>query len=123
MQYVRIYSDVNGVSHFEDVEVELSEVKADSALPAHRTSPVFAVTSMTFLVAPVGWRSDWHCAPARGMFFVLSGEIEIEVSDGAVRRFPPGSTVLRDDTTGAGHRTRVVSQTEAVAEVIELSDD
>ena len=123
MKYGRIYADGNGVSHFEDVEVPLSEVASESALPVHQVSPRFAVTSMTFLAAPEGWVSDWHCAPARGMFFVLSGEIEVEVSDGEVRRFSPGSAVLRDDTTGAGHRTRVVSPTEAVAEVIELSDD
>ena len=95
MKCVRIYTDVNGVSHFEDVEVTLSEVASDSALSVHRASTRFAVTSMTFLSAPEGWVSDWHCAPTCGMFFVLSGEIEVEVSDGEVRRFPPGSAARR----------------------------
>jgi hypothetical protein len=39
----------------------------------------------------------------------LSGQGEIEISDGAKRRFGPGAVMLADDTTGRGHITRVVS--------------
>ena len=69
-------------------------VAADSA-SLHRASQVFAVRFMTFLVGPVGWVSDWHCAPGRGIFFVLSCEIEIEVSDGKVGQSVTGAHSLK----------------------------
>ena len=40
---------------------------------------------------------------------ILTGELEIEVSDGEVRRFGPGTLVLGDDATGRGHHDRVIS--------------
>ena len=39
----------------------------------------------------------------------LSGEMEVTTTDGAVRRFGPGSLWLVDDTTGRGHNTRVLA--------------
>jgi hypothetical protein len=39
----------------------------------------------------------------------LSGEAEIEISDGTKRRFGAGAIMLADDTSGRGHITRVVS--------------
>jgi len=36
----------------------------------------------------------------------LTGEVEFETSDGDIRRLPPGSVVLAEDTTGKGHITR-----------------
>jgi hypothetical protein len=38
----------------------------------------------------------------------LRGTFSVEVSDGEVREFPPGSVVLVEDTTGKGHTTRRV---------------
>jgi len=40
---------------------------------------------------------------------MLSGNIEIEVSDGEVRKFGTGSLILGEDTIGGGHITRVLS--------------
>jgi hypothetical protein len=36
----------------------------------------------------------------------LSGEGEIEASDGEVRRLLPGMVLLAEDTTGRGHRVK-----------------
>jgi hypothetical protein len=36
----------------------------------------------------------------------LTGEVEFETSDGDIRRLPPGSVVLAEDTTGKGHISR-----------------
>ena len=51
---------------------------------------------------------DWHNAPRRQFVVNLSGEVEIEVSDGAIRRFGPGSILLAEDVTGKGHISRGV---------------
>jgi quercetin dioxygenase-like cupin family protein len=40
--------------------------------------------------------------------FCLAGELEVQVSDGMVRTFGPGSVVLVEDTEGKGHISRVV---------------
>jgi hypothetical protein len=39
----------------------------------------------------------------------LAGEYEVQVSSGETRRFGPGSVVLVEDLTGAGHVTRELS--------------
>jgi hypothetical protein len=40
--------------------------------------------------------------------------MEVEVSDGEIRRFPQGSIWLHRDLTGKGHDSRVVSEDAAV---------
>jgi hypothetical protein len=37
-----------------------------------------------------------------------------EASDGATRKFPTGSVLLIEDTTGAGHSTKVTSAADAI---------
>jgi oxalate decarboxylase/phosphoglucose isomerase-like protein (cupin superfamily) len=36
----------------------------------------------------------------------MSGAVEVETTDGTVRRMGPGDLVLLDDTSGRGHVTR-----------------
>ena len=96
MQYVRIYSDDAGESHFEDVDLALHPVVF--APPRRRFGfprlPPAAVYG--FLSSPPGWYGDWHPTPRRQMLFYLAGEIEA------------GSVTLVEDTTGRGHRSRVI---------------
>ena len=70
--------------------------------------------------APAGWSSNWHPTSARNMFFVLTGEWEVTASDGELRRFSAGSALLVEDTTGKGHSSRVVSETESLAAMVQL---
>jgi quercetin dioxygenase-like cupin family protein len=72
--------------------------------------------------AAAGWSSDWHPATARNIFFVLSGEWEVSASDGEARRFGAGSVLLVEDTTGKGHSSRVVSEIDSLAAMVELDD-
>ena len=50
--------------------------------------------------------TDWHNPPQRLLVLWLTGEVEIETSDGDVRRLPAGGVMLAEDTTGKGHITR-----------------
>lgn len=71
---------------------------------------------------PAGWFGDWHPAPHRQFFFFfLVGEFEIRVSDGAVRRFGPGSILFVEDTTGREHTTRNVGD-DAMVAVVQLAE-
>jgi hypothetical protein len=46
--------------------------------------------------------TGWHNPPQRLPALWLTGEVEFEASDGDIRRLPPGSVVLAEDTTGKG---------------------
>lgn len=102
MKIVRLYTGPDNESHFEDVEIELKAVKrmmASALEPAH---------GIMFRSAPADHYSNYHPAPNRQYVITLSGAVEIETGDGAIRRFGPGDVMLAEDTTGHGHITRVV---------------
>ena len=122
MKYTRVYADESGESHFEDMEVEFSSVDFAPPAPPLDLSAFTPATQYGFLRAPAGWLGDWHPAPRRQIIFYLAGEIEAEVSDGEVRRFRPGSVTLVEDTTGKGHKSRVVGTTDVLSAVVQLEN-
>lgn len=122
IKYVRLYADLSGESHFEDLEEDLTLTNfAPPASPLYISS-LAAAAQTGVLGAPSGWRGDWHPSSARNLFFVLSGEWEIEASDGEIRRFGPGNILRVEDTTGKGHASRVISDSESLAGIVQLSD-
>ncbi len=122
MKYTRVYTDKDGESHFEDVEVAFNSVDFAPPVPPLDLSSFSPATQFGFLRAPVGWFGDWHPAPCRQMMFYLAGEIEAETSDGEVRLFGPGRVTLVEDTSGKGHRSRVVGGTAVLGVVVQLKD-
>jgi mannose-6-phosphate isomerase-like protein (cupin superfamily) len=124
MKYTRIYTDANGESHFEGVEVQFQEVDFAPPAPPLNLSSFNPAAQYGFVTFPADryheWQDSWHPTPQRQIFFVLSGVGELEVSDGEVRRFEPGSVVLLEDTTGKGHRNRAVSIDDVVTAVVQL---
>lgn len=123
MIYTRLYSDENGESHFEDVEVKFKTVDFAPPAPPLDISEFGSAESCLILKGSEGWYGDWHPAPYRQMHFLLSGEIEVETSDGKIRQFGPGSIALVEDTTGKGHRSRVVGSSEIIIAAVKLSDE
>ncbi len=120
MKYTRIYRDTNGESHFDDVAVAISPKEfAPPAPPLHLAEPIQADRTI-FCAFPKNWFGDWHPAPRRQFYFQISGEIEVQVSDGEVRRFTAGSVVLLEDTSGKGHATRVVGDKGVEALFVQL---
>jgi hypothetical protein len=112
--YARIYADSTGASHFSDEEMRLAMVDFAPPLPPVAATRPTAATNFVVISVPSGSEADWHPVPRRQVNVILSGEVEVEVSDGEVRRFGPGSWILGEDTWGSGHITRVVSS-EAVS--------
>jgi hypothetical protein len=121
-KYTRLYADGDGESQFEDVEVEFASVDFAPPAPPLHLSSFSPAKQVGFLRALVGWEGDWHPAPCRQWVFYLAGEIEAETSDGEVRRVGPGAVTLVEDTTGKGHRSRVVGDKEVLAVVVQLED-
>jgi len=122
MKYTRIYADTEGESHFMDLQIELELVDFAPPAPPINLSSFNPATQYAFCVFSSGWFGDWHPTPQKQIFFILSGEVEVQVGDGEVRSFGPGSIILVEDTTGKGHVSRVLSSTDMVAAVVQLPE-
>src|SRR6266542_433738 len=120
IRYVRLYADAEGESHFEEVEAELAAVDFAPPAPPLNISTFLPATHAAFFGRPSQWSGDWHPASARNLFVVISGEWEVEASDGFVRRFPPNCVLLVEDTTGKGHKSRVISDAESLAILVQI---
>lgn len=107
MRVTRIYADEHGSSHFSDVEIPMSTVSLFPQLPPFQICAFRAQGRINLFTTPAELRVfDFHTAPERQFAVGLSGIVEYETSDGEVRRLPPGSIALVEDTWGHGHITR-----------------
>jgi len=119
LNVTRLYTDSAGETHFLDETLEVQEVDfAPPAPPMFMSAPAEAKQTV-YLKLPTGWYGDLHPAPRRQQMTLLSGALEVRVSDGEVRQFRPGETVLVEDTTGKGHATKSVDG-ESVVFVVQL---
>jgi hypothetical protein len=119
LECVRLFADSDGESHFGDISVSLSNKDFAPPAPPMEVSEVVEARH-GFLRAPSGWFGDWHPTPVRQFMCLLSGTLEVRVSDGETRRMSPGTIVLLEDTEGRGHATRVVSDEAAVLAFAQL---
>jgi quercetin dioxygenase-like cupin family protein len=121
IQYVRLYADSAGESHMQtDLKIELTSMDFVPPAPPIEVSTIESATTYGFLCVPRGYNGDWHPSPKRQWIFFLAGEMEFEVANGQVHRSGPGSAMLLEDTSGRGHRSRVVSDTAAVLAAVQL---
>lgn len=122
--YMRLYSDDEGESHFEQRHTDLAlQDFAPPAAPVH-TGPFLPAAQLVWVGVPRDWRGDTpHPSPRRQVFCTVTGEYEVTASDGEVRSFPPGSILLLDDTVGRGHSTRVVGDAEVLILGVTLTSD
>ena len=104
MRITHLYSDENGDSHFEDLEIELSELSRSGAL-----SQRIPVTGLYFRRTEPDYDLDWHNAPRRQYIVNLDGAVEITASDGERRIIGPGEVFFVEDVTGRGHLSKAVN--------------
>lgn len=116
--YWRLYTDSNGESRFEEVEVPLG----DSG-PIGHLSERYQVKDVQFRVNDGDYDWDFHNAPARQFIILLDGEIEITTSLGEKRKFGGGDILLVEDTEGKGHRTKNVKPQARRSVFIRLAGD
>ena len=92
-------------SHFDTVTVKQSlACAAPPAAPFYvsEDKPASKIASIRFSPA---WIGELHPAPTRQFLALMSGAVEMETTDGTVRRFRPGDLVLLEDTSGKGYLT------------------
>lgn len=95
---IHIFATPDGESHHEIVEI------ANSA----GEIPVTAMTARAYARSAAS-APDWHTAPRRQFAINMTGELEVEISDGSRHRIGQGDLVYLEDITGKGHVTRVLS--------------
>jgi hypothetical protein len=121
MEYVRVYAGPDGESHFEDVAVETAPVEVFRGLPRLDVAAPMAVREAVFVGYPVAARAGWRRAPRRQLV-IFGADVEVRVSDGAVRRIGAGSPVLFEDTSGKGHDTRILAEGETLVIFLPLAE-
>ncbi len=114
---VRLYTGEDRESHFTEFTPDFQ--KADRGF---ERAPLQSAKGVVFNRAPAGHFLDWHPAPRRQYVICLSGQVEIGLGDGTVRRFGPGDVFLAEDLTGRGHTFRVVGDQPCFFATIPLGE-
>lgn len=102
---VRLYSDGDGNSNFEDGFLDLTIAQRGDVL-----SELTDVISISFRETNAGGEFEWHSAPSRQFVITLSGTLEFEMRNGNKVTIHPGDILLAEDTIGSGHRWRLIDQ-------------
>jgi hypothetical protein len=119
VDYVRVYTDPDGVTRFEELEWSAARVDFAPPAPPVFVTPALPAAGVMVLSFPRGWTDAAHPAPARQLLFVLSGEA-IGTACGVERRMAAGTIILMEDTTGPGHG--LTTLTDLVMAVVRLGD-
>ena len=115
MKITRIYTDLNGDSQFEVIEIPLLDQGEIGFL-----SNNINVKSLQFRTVSPDYDYDFHHAPQRQYIVLLDGGVEIETSLGEIRQFPTGEILLVEDTTGRGHRTKNLEKKQRTSIFVHL---
>ncbi len=114
MRYTHLYVDDNGDSRFADAQLPMNDDTSGPGV-AELVSGDQRVGTLRFLQLPPGWFQEQRPARDPRWLLVLAGVLDVEASDGEVRRFGPGSVLLVEDTSGKGHRGRVIGGPAQIA--------
>jgi hypothetical protein len=121
MKHARVFAGPDGESHYEDVDVTFTSNDFAPPAPPLGISSSYPAARSLFVHSPAGWYGELHPTPARQWWILLSGEAELQTSDGEARQFAPGSVVLLEDTTGKGHISRLLGSEQAYSLFIQLA--
>jgi hypothetical protein len=123
--YARLFTDEQGVSRFEDLAVQLQPGFSPPGMRTTVLSAPFLTSEGSFWVGvPTTWLDDSpHPSPRRMIFVTVRGEYQITASDGSARRFPAGAVLVAEDTTGAGHSTKLIGAEDVIIFAVNLPEN
>ncbi|KUG15354.1 hypothetical protein ASZ90_014991 [hydrocarbon metagenome] len=116
--YHRILTDDRGNSHFDTVKVGQMLTQAAPPAAPFYVSGDNPASKYRFYTFEPGWIGELHPAPTRQFLALMSGEVEMETTDGTVKKLGPGDLVLLEDTAGKGHVTRNIGKGYAMFLVV-----
>lgn len=105
MKITRLFTGTDNQSHFEEIDLPL-ESRGGFGL---FTLPEPAKAVFFREIEP-GYFYPWHNVVCREYVIMIDGTVEIETGSGEKRIFNKGDVLLAEDTTGQGHRTRVIGK-------------
>jgi hypothetical protein len=100
---IRIWTDPTGDSTFEEGSLSLPGGTEGDAI-----GQAIAAASISFRETQSENALAWHDAPIRQFVLTLGGTLQFEIRSGATFIIRPGDVLLAEDTTGSGHRWRVI---------------
>jgi cupin domain len=121
MRYFRLKANNAGESHFEQVTLDLNEADYRPPAPLLFVSHSYRADGLQFVRLPSGWAGESIRPPKAQFLICLKGHLEVTASDGDKRTFSPGDSVLMEDVSGKGHRTRVKGTDECIAAIIPIA--
>ncbi|KUJ79781.1 cupin [Ruegeria profundi] len=120
MQYLKLYADPDGESHWDDINVEVEERSFAPPAQAIEISKPEYVRQTMFLRLRSGWNEPIHPTPVAQRLVCLAGTIRVTASDGNYRDIGPGDVWQMEDKFGKGHHTKVTSDEDFEAVIIQF---
>jgi quercetin dioxygenase-like cupin family protein len=121
MRYVRLKADSAGENQFEQVTLDLNEADYRPPAPMLFVSHSYQADGLQFVRLPSGWAGESIHPPKVQFLICLKGHLEVTASNGDKRTFGPGDSILMEDISGKGHRTRVKGTDDCIAAVIPIA--
>ena len=115
-RYTRLFTDESGASRFEDSTIELQQMFSPPGLETSIFSaPFLASEGSLWIGAPNTWNDEsLHQVPRRMIQVTTQGEYQITTNEGDIRRFPVGAVLIVEDTSGAGHSSKITSAEDVI---------
>jgi hypothetical protein len=103
IKLIRLFTGEDGQSHFVVGTIEWHHLETVNAIS--RMEPAQGIH---FEETKTGASLEWHNAPHRQYVITLSGTLEFETRAGVRQVVEPGDVLLAEDTSGGGHRWRLI---------------
>lgn len=120
MKYQKLYADDAGESRWADIDVTLDEKSFAPPAKVIDVSDPEPARQMLFLRLRAGWDEPIHPTPVRQKLICLAGAVRITASDGSHRDIGKGDVWHMEDTHGKGHHTRVTSDKDFEAVIVQF---
>jgi quercetin dioxygenase-like cupin family protein len=106
---VRLYIGSDGASHV-----------AEGTIATNYASDV---TTISFAESEPHASFDWHTAPRKQFVVTLSGTLEFTTHEGETFVLRPGDVLVAEDTSGTGHKWRLLDDQPWRRVYVGIKDD
>jgi hypothetical protein len=130
ISYANLWADDKGQTHITKCVLKGLQLHsfAPPAAPYLMGIAPEDIESIVFSVLPAGWFGDWHHAPGPQWVVTLSGQWEVQTTDGSTLRQGPGEFQFNSDEQAfatapgghVGHTARLVGTDPNVRMIITL---